>query len=168
MYGELQRLSEGTLYQAGLLSRATASNSCRKNIGLTKLPPNSTLYCEVASRRGILSFFHNRQSLTPRYFHFFCTVLSKKWILNYASFFLWNINMKALIRCKKLHPSQGWKSRTSYLKVPRSLGKCVAVWLHMSDPYSHPPEKLKEHGNTNKYRILLFPPWPIYPLDFLF
>ncbi len=30
--------------QAGLLSRPTASNSCRKNIGLTKPSPGSTLY----------------------------------------------------------------------------------------------------------------------------
>jgi len=30
--------------QAGLLFRATASNSCRKNIGLTKPSPDSTLY----------------------------------------------------------------------------------------------------------------------------
>jgi hypothetical protein len=37
-------LSGGTLRQVGLLSRATASNSCRKNIGLSKLSPDSTLY----------------------------------------------------------------------------------------------------------------------------
>ncbi len=44
MYGELKWLSGGTLFQACLLSRATASNSCRKNIGFSKLSPNSTLY----------------------------------------------------------------------------------------------------------------------------
>jgi len=54
VYGELKRLSERTLSQAGLLSRATASNSCREDIGLTKLSPDSTLYRKVAERRGIL------------------------------------------------------------------------------------------------------------------
>ncbi len=41
--------------QAGLLSRAAASNICRKNIGLSKMSPNSTLYHKVAERRGIVS-----------------------------------------------------------------------------------------------------------------
>jgi hypothetical protein len=41
--------------QAGLLSRATASNNCRKNIGLSKLSPDSNLYLKVAERRVILS-----------------------------------------------------------------------------------------------------------------
>jgi hypothetical protein len=41
VYGEL---SGGTVCQAGLLSKATASNSCQNNIGLSKLPPDSTLY----------------------------------------------------------------------------------------------------------------------------
>ncbi len=44
----------GTLRQAGLLSRAIASDSCRENIGLSKLSPDSTLYCKVTERRGIL------------------------------------------------------------------------------------------------------------------
>jgi hypothetical protein len=57
VHGELKWLSGGTLLQAGLLSRATASNSCRKNIGLSKLSPDSTLHRKVAKRRGILSFF---------------------------------------------------------------------------------------------------------------
>ncbi len=47
-------MSGGTLRQAGLLSRATASNSCRKNIGLTTLSPDSALYRKVAEGRGIL------------------------------------------------------------------------------------------------------------------
>jgi hypothetical protein len=42
-FGSLRR----TLYQASLLSRAAASNSFRKNIGLSKLSPNSTLYRKV-------------------------------------------------------------------------------------------------------------------------
>jgi hypothetical protein len=42
--GELKRLSRRTLRQACLLSRATASNSCRENIRLSKLSPDSILY----------------------------------------------------------------------------------------------------------------------------
>jgi hypothetical protein len=53
-YGELKWLSRETLCQAGLLSRATARNSCRKNIGLTKLSPQSTLHHKVADRQDIL------------------------------------------------------------------------------------------------------------------
>jgi hypothetical protein len=49
-------LSGGTLRQAGLLSRATASNSCRKNIRLSKLPPDSTLYRKVAKREERVFF----------------------------------------------------------------------------------------------------------------
>jgi hypothetical protein len=45
----------GALRQTSLRSRATARNSCRKNIRLSKLSPDSTLYCKVAERRGILS-----------------------------------------------------------------------------------------------------------------
>jgi hypothetical protein len=45
VYGEL---SGGTVYQAGLLPKATASNSCQNNIGLSKLSPDSTLYLQVA------------------------------------------------------------------------------------------------------------------------
>jgi hypothetical protein len=44
--------SRGILRQAGLLSRATASNRCRKNIGLLKLSSYSVLY-----RRVGFSFF---------------------------------------------------------------------------------------------------------------
>ncbi len=44
VYGEVKRLSGKTLHQVGLLSRATARNSCRKNIGLSKLSSDSTLY----------------------------------------------------------------------------------------------------------------------------
>ncbi len=55
-YGEIKWLSGGTLHQAGLVSKATASNSCRKNIGLKKLSPDSTLYRKVTERPGILSF----------------------------------------------------------------------------------------------------------------
>ncbi len=47
-------MSGGTLRQAGLLCRAIASNSYRKNIGLSKLSPDSTLYRKVAETRGIL------------------------------------------------------------------------------------------------------------------
>jgi hypothetical protein len=54
VYGELKWLSGGTLCQADLLSGATASNSFRKNIGLSKLSPDSTLYRKVAERRDIL------------------------------------------------------------------------------------------------------------------
>jgi hypothetical protein len=43
-----------TLRQVGLLSRATTSNSCRKNIGLSKLSTDSILYLKVAEKRGIL------------------------------------------------------------------------------------------------------------------
>jgi len=46
--------SGGTLDQTGLLSTATARN---KNIGLSKLSPDSTLYHKVAERRDILSFY---------------------------------------------------------------------------------------------------------------
>jgi hypothetical protein len=75
VYGELKWLSGGTLRQAGLLPRATANNNYRKNIGLSKLSPDSrarrvqdfrtrtrralpdsTLYRKVDERRGILSF----------------------------------------------------------------------------------------------------------------
>ncbi len=52
-------MSRGTLLQAGLLSGTTASNSCRKNIGLTKLSADSTLYRMVAKRRGILLLLHH-------------------------------------------------------------------------------------------------------------
>jgi hypothetical protein len=41
--------------QAGLLSRATASNSCTKNIRLSKLSRDSILYHKIAERRFILS-----------------------------------------------------------------------------------------------------------------
>jgi hypothetical protein len=44
-----------TLHQLGLLSRATASDSFRNNIGLSKLSPDSILYRKVAERWGILS-----------------------------------------------------------------------------------------------------------------
>jgi hypothetical protein len=50
VYGELKWLSRGTLHQAGLLSRATASNSCRKNIGLR----NCLRTAPYTERRGIL------------------------------------------------------------------------------------------------------------------
>jgi hypothetical protein len=39
-----EKLSRGALCQGGLLSRAIVRNSCRKNIGLSKLSPDSTLY----------------------------------------------------------------------------------------------------------------------------
>ncbi len=48
-------MSGGTLRQAGFLSKAAASNSCRKSIGLSKLSPDSTLYRRVIERRVILS-----------------------------------------------------------------------------------------------------------------
>jgi hypothetical protein len=54
LYGELKWLSGRNLRQAGLLSRAPASNSCRENIRLSKLSPDSTLYRKVAERRGFL------------------------------------------------------------------------------------------------------------------
>jgi hypothetical protein len=44
----------GTLDQTGLLSTATAKN---KNIGLSKLSPDSTRYRKVAETRGIFSFY---------------------------------------------------------------------------------------------------------------
>ncbi len=56
VHEELKWLSGGTLRQAGLLSRATASNSCRKNIRLSKLPPDSTLYRKVAKREERVFF----------------------------------------------------------------------------------------------------------------
>jgi hypothetical protein len=46
---------------SGLLSRATASNSCRENIGLSKLTSGSTLNSKVVERSGILSSFINRE-----------------------------------------------------------------------------------------------------------
>jgi hypothetical protein len=55
VYGELKALNGETLRQAGVPSRATARSSCRKNIGLSKLSPDSTLYRKIAERRGILS-----------------------------------------------------------------------------------------------------------------
>jgi hypothetical protein len=66
VYGELKWLSEGTLRQAGLLSRATASKSCRENIGLSKLSSNSTLYLKVAERRGYSSSSSIVKSMTAR------------------------------------------------------------------------------------------------------
>jgi hypothetical protein len=62
VYGELKRLGGRTLCQTGLLSRAAASNSCRENIGLSNLSSDSTLYCKVAERRGILSFIYQWNS----------------------------------------------------------------------------------------------------------
>jgi hypothetical protein len=50
-------LSGGTLRQAGLLSGAAATNSCRKIFGLMKMSPDSTLYRMVAEWRGIFSIF---------------------------------------------------------------------------------------------------------------
>ncbi len=50
-------MSGGTLRQAGRLSRATASNNCRKNIGLSKLSSDRTLYRKVAERRSTLLLF---------------------------------------------------------------------------------------------------------------
>jgi len=51
VYGELKALNGGTLRQAGV----TARSSFRKNIGLSKLSPDSTLYRKIAERRGIIS-----------------------------------------------------------------------------------------------------------------
>jgi hypothetical protein len=48
VYRELKWLSGGTLRQAGLVSRAAASNSCRKDIGLLKVSRDT-------ERRAILS-----------------------------------------------------------------------------------------------------------------
>jgi hypothetical protein len=53
VYKELKRLSGGTLRQAGLLSRTTASTSCRKSIGLSKVSPDSTLYLKVAEKINV-------------------------------------------------------------------------------------------------------------------
>jgi hypothetical protein len=44
VYEELNRLRGETLWEGSVLSRATASNSSRKNIGLSKLSPDSILY----------------------------------------------------------------------------------------------------------------------------
>ncbi len=44
----------GALCQADLLFTTTVSNSCKKNIGLSKLSPDSSLYRKVAERWGIL------------------------------------------------------------------------------------------------------------------
>jgi hypothetical protein len=57
VYRELKRLSGGTLRQVGLLTRATASNSCRKNIERSKVSLASKRYRKVAERQDILSFF---------------------------------------------------------------------------------------------------------------
>jgi hypothetical protein len=57
VYGKLKWLSRGTLRWKGVLSRATANNSCRKNLRLSKLAPNSSPYLKLAERRGILSCF---------------------------------------------------------------------------------------------------------------
>ncbi len=48
------RLSGRTLNQAGLLSRTTPDNSCRKDIGLTKPSLDNILNRRVAERRDIL------------------------------------------------------------------------------------------------------------------
>jgi hypothetical protein len=47
VHGECKWLSGETLRPADLLSRATAGNRCRKNIGLSKLSPDSTLYAKA-------------------------------------------------------------------------------------------------------------------------
>ncbi len=52
VYGKLMSSSEGTLRQGGLLSKATAINSCQKNLRLSKLSPDSTWY-----RKAEYSFF---------------------------------------------------------------------------------------------------------------
>jgi hypothetical protein len=69
--GELKWLSGGTQYQADLLPRATAKNSCRKNIGLSKLFADSTLYCKLAERFGILSYIgYSNKALSIMYLLF--------------------------------------------------------------------------------------------------
>jgi hypothetical protein len=54
VHEELKWFSGETLHQAGLLSRARASNSSKNNIGLEKLSSDNTLYHKVAERRGFL------------------------------------------------------------------------------------------------------------------
>jgi hypothetical protein len=61
VYAELKWLSGRTPRRVDLLSRATAINNFRKDIGLSKLSLDSTLYHKVAEKQGILSI---------RYFHF--------------------------------------------------------------------------------------------------
>jgi hypothetical protein len=53
----LKSFSGGTLRQFGFLSIATAENSWRENIGLSKLSPDSTLHRKVTESRTIISFF---------------------------------------------------------------------------------------------------------------
>jgi hypothetical protein len=74
VYGDLTWLSGGTLRQASLLFRATDRDSCRKNIELSKLSPDSTLYRKVVERSGILSFFIV-MNIIERYSLKFCTFL---------------------------------------------------------------------------------------------
>ncbi len=66
-YGELKRLSGGTLRQVGRLSRATARNSCRKNIALSKQSPESTLYRKAGYSFLFLStFFNHSNAVLPQ------------------------------------------------------------------------------------------------------
>ncbi len=62
VYGELKWLSRGNLCQADILSGATASNSCRKNIGLSKLSVDSTLYQKAGFSSSSLPMFSQRYS----------------------------------------------------------------------------------------------------------
>jgi hypothetical protein len=70
VYGELKWLSGETRFQAGLLSRATVINSCRKNVVETKLSPDSTLYRNAGYSSSILnsnfSFFLTINRTTSR------------------------------------------------------------------------------------------------------
>jgi hypothetical protein len=77
VYEELKWLSGETLCQAGFLSTATSRNSCRKNIGLSKLSPDSTLCRKV----DILSF--TKWSIR-QYFILFYFILNECRFLNWS------------------------------------------------------------------------------------
>ncbi len=89
VYEDPKWLSGGTLFQVCLLSRATTSNSCRKNIGLSKLFPASTLYRKVAEKRGILSFFSPTIS-THSLFLFSIRISNLKRYFKFLEVFSWN------------------------------------------------------------------------------
>ncbi len=54
MYGKFMWLSWRTLDQAGLLSSTTASNTCTKNIGLSKLSPEQYPIPQGSQKEGYL------------------------------------------------------------------------------------------------------------------
>jgi hypothetical protein len=83
VYRELKRLSRGTLCQTSLLSRATASNSSRENIGLSKRSADRALYRKTgysSTTKDDYIVHHNSLSFTC-FDQVFRLILHHSWIL---------------------------------------------------------------------------------------